>query len=61
MTTRTGNPSAVPKKMKRLGNPARHNRVRGFLWPVREKAEIEAELRALQAQEAERRDRELTD
>jgi len=53
--------AAVPKKMNRLGNPARHNRVRGFLWPVREKAEIEAELRALQAQEAERRDRELTD
>jgi len=52
--------AAVPKKMNRLGNP-HTGRVRGFLWPVREKAEIEAELRALEAQEAERRERELTD
>jgi ubiquinol-cytochrome c reductase cytochrome b subunit len=53
--------SAVPKKMNRLGNPHRGGLIRGFLWPVREKAEIEAELRALQAQEADRRERELTD
>jgi ubiquinol-cytochrome c reductase cytochrome b subunit len=52
--------TAVPKKMNRLGNP-RTGRIRGFLWPVREKAEIEAELRALQAQESERREHELTD
>ncbi|HTZ45262.1 MAG TPA: cytochrome bc complex cytochrome b subunit [Jatrophihabitans sp.] len=52
--------SAVPKKMNRLGNP-HTGKVRGFLWPVRESAEIEAELRALQAQEADRRERELTD
>ena len=53
--------TAVPKKMNRLGNPHHAGRIRGFLWPVREKAEIEAELRALQAQESERRERELTD
>jgi ubiquinol-cytochrome c reductase cytochrome b subunit len=52
--------AAVPKKMNRLGSP-RRGLIRGFLWPVRENAEIEAELRALQAQEAERRERELTD
>jgi len=53
--------SAVPKKMNRLGAP-HHSKVRGFLWPVREKAEIEAELRALEAQQAEReQQKELTD
>ena len=53
--------TAVPKKMNRLGDPRRPGLIRGFLWPVRERAEIEAELRALEAQEAERRERELTD
>ena len=47
--------------MNRLGNPHRPGLIRGFLWPVRESAEVEAELRALEAQESERRQRELTD
>jgi len=51
----------VPKKMNKLGSP-HGGRIKGFLWPVREKAEIEAELAALEAAEAERdRQRELTD
>jgi ubiquinol-cytochrome c reductase cytochrome b subunit len=53
----------VPKKMNKLGNP-HVNRVRGFLWPVRESAEIEAELAALEAAEAQpehSRQGELTD
>jgi ubiquinol-cytochrome c reductase cytochrome b subunit len=55
--------TAVPKRMNRLGNP-RGGRIKGFLWPIREKAEIEAELRALEAAEAEeqlRREHQLTD
>jgi ubiquinol-cytochrome c reductase cytochrome b subunit len=42
----------VPKKMNRLGNP-RTGKVKGFFFPVREKAEIEAELAALAEAEAE--------
>ena len=52
----------VPKKMNQLGNPHGH-KIRGFFYPVREKADIQAELDALAAAEAreERRERELTD
>ena len=53
----------VPKKMNQLGTP-RRNSIRGFFYPVREKADIQAELDALAAAEAareERRERELTD
>jgi ubiquinol-cytochrome c reductase cytochrome b subunit len=52
----------VPKKMNKLGNP-QTARVKGFFRPVREKAEIEAELAALEQAEAERAasQRELTD
>ncbi|MDQ1738273.1 MAG: ubiquinol-cytochrome c reductase cytochrome b subunit [Pseudonocardiales bacterium] len=52
----------VPKKMNKLGNPG-GARVRGFLWPVRERAEIEAELAALEQAEAEQHAKhsELTD
>ena len=52
---------AVPKKMNKLGHP-RHNKVRGFFFPVRESADIEAELAELEASEAESREaeRELT-
>jgi ubiquinol-cytochrome c reductase cytochrome b subunit len=42
----------VPKKMNALGNPF-GTRVRGFFFPVREKAEIQAELEALAEAEAE--------
>jgi ubiquinol-cytochrome c reductase cytochrome b subunit len=42
----------VPKKMNALGNPF-GPRVRGFFFPVREKAEIQAELEALAEAEAE--------
>jgi quinol---cytochrome-c reductase cytochrome b subunit len=52
----------VPKKMNQLGTP-RHS-IRGFFYPVREKADIQAELDALAASEASRerhRERELTD
>ncbi len=51
----------VPNKMNRLGNP--HGaKVRGFFTPVREKADIQAELDALAASEAAgSRHRELTD
>jgi ubiquinol-cytochrome c reductase cytochrome b subunit len=54
--------SPVPKKMNKLGNP-QTARVKGFFRPVREKAEIEAELAALEQAEAERAasQRELTD
>ncbi|MDQ2838757.1 MAG: ubiquinol-cytochrome c reductase cytochrome b subunit [Actinomycetota bacterium] len=51
---------AVPKKMNRLGNP-HGNRLKGFFYPVRETAEIEAELQALAAEQAEHDRRELTD
>jgi ubiquinol-cytochrome c reductase cytochrome b subunit len=52
----------VPKKMNKLGNPS-GARIRGFLWPVRERAEIEAELAALEQAEAEQHAKhsELTD
>ncbi|MDT0261378.1 cytochrome bc1 complex cytochrome b subunit [Jatrophihabitans lederbergiae] len=52
----------VPKRMNQLGNP--HGaKVKGFFRPVRERADIEAELRQLaEAEEAEKsRPRELTD
>jgi ubiquinol-cytochrome c reductase cytochrome b subunit len=42
--------AVVPHKMNQLGN-AHHSRIRGFLWPVREKAEIAEELAALAAAE----------
>ena len=54
----------VPKKMNKLGNPHGGNGSRGFFCPVREKAEIEAELDALAAAEASQnghRQKELTD
>ncbi|HJQ00519.1 MAG TPA: cytochrome bc complex cytochrome b subunit [Jatrophihabitans sp.] len=51
----------VPKKMNKLGNPHGSGRVRGFFYPVREKADIEAELQALAAEQAEHDRRELTD
>ena len=38
----------VPSKMNQLGNP-HGGRVKGFFFPVREKAEIEAELAAIEA------------
>ena len=41
--------------------PAWQRRIRGFFYPVREKADIEAELQALAAEQAERDRRELTD
>ncbi|WP_283818582.1 cytochrome bc1 complex cytochrome b subunit [Jatrophihabitans telluris] len=52
----------IPKKMNKLGNP-HGGRVRGFLWPVKEPAEIEAELAALAEAESAQHDkqRELTD
>jgi quinol---cytochrome-c reductase cytochrome b subunit len=52
----------VPKKMNKLGNPDL-GRVKGFFRPVREKAEIEAELAALEQAEAEKasREHELSD
>ncbi|CAN5414326.1 ubiquinol-cytochrome c reductase cytochrome b subunit [soil metagenome] len=52
----------VPKKMNKLGNP-QGGRVKGFLWPVRERAEIEAELAALEQAEADKHAKqgELTD
>jgi ubiquinol-cytochrome c reductase cytochrome b subunit len=52
----------VPKKMNKLGNPS-GARIRGFLWPVRERAEIEAELAALEQADAEQQAEhsELTD
>ncbi|MDQ1749503.1 MAG: ubiquinol-cytochrome c reductase cytochrome b subunit [Pseudonocardiales bacterium] len=52
----------VPKKMNKLGNPS-GARIRGFLWPVRERAEIEAELAALEQADAEQHAEhsELTD
>jgi ubiquinol-cytochrome c reductase cytochrome b subunit len=56
----------IPKKMNKLGNP-NPSRIRGFFFPVREKAEIEAELAALEPHEhietaaATSSDRELTD
>jgi len=52
----------VPKRMNQLGNP--HGaKVKGFFRPVRERVDIEAELRQLaEAEEAEKsRPRELTD
>jgi len=54
--------AAVPKKMNRFGNP-HAGRVKGFFFPVRETAEIEAELAALAALERERDEsrKELTD
>jgi ubiquinol-cytochrome c reductase cytochrome b subunit len=52
--------SPVPKKMNKLGNP-HGNRLRGFFYPVRERADIEAELQALAAEQAEHDRRELTD
>jgi ubiquinol-cytochrome c reductase cytochrome b subunit len=54
----TGTP--VPKKMNKLGNP-HGGRIKGFFYPVRERAEIEAELQALTAEQAEHDRRELTD
>jgi ubiquinol-cytochrome c reductase cytochrome b subunit len=51
----------VPKKMNSLGNPHRSGRIRGFFYPVREKADIDAELQALAAEQAEHDRRELTD
>jgi len=42
----------VPKKMNALGNPF-GRKVKGFFFPVREKAEIQAELEALAEAEAE--------
>jgi ubiquinol-cytochrome c reductase cytochrome b subunit len=51
----------VPKKMNKLGNPHAGGRIRGFFYPVREKADIEAELQALAAEQAEHDRRELTD
>jgi ubiquinol-cytochrome c reductase cytochrome b subunit len=53
----------VPKKMNALGNPF-GRKVRGFFFPVREKAEIQAELEALAEAEAKSEhtgQRELTD
>ena len=52
----------VPKKMNKLGNPY-PSKLRGFFFPVREKAEIEAELAALAEAEREHGSdqRELTD
>jgi ubiquinol-cytochrome c reductase cytochrome b subunit len=53
----------VPKRMNQLGTP-RGNRIKGFFYPIREKADIQAELDALEAAEASRdehRERELTD
>jgi len=51
----------VPKKMNKLGNP-HASKVKGFFRPVRESAEIEAQLQALEAAEAEKaRQHELTD
>jgi ubiquinol-cytochrome c reductase cytochrome b subunit len=52
----------IPKKMNRLGSP-HGSKVLGFFRPVREKAEIEAELAALAEAERERdtSQRELTD
>ncbi len=50
----------VPKKMNKLGNP-HGGRLRGFFYPVREKAEIEAELQALAAEQADKDRHELTD
>ena len=41
----------IPKRMNKLGNP-HTSKVKGFFWPVREKAEIEAELAALERAEA---------
>jgi ubiquinol-cytochrome c reductase cytochrome b subunit len=52
--------SPVPKKMNKLGNP-HGSRLRGFFYPVRERADIEAELQALAAEQAEHDRRELTD
>jgi hypothetical protein len=49
--------------MNQLGTP-RGGGIRGFFYPVREKADIQAELDALAAAEASReehRERELTD
>jgi ubiquinol-cytochrome c reductase cytochrome b subunit len=52
----------VPKKMNALGNPFRR-KVKGFFFPVRERAEIDAELAALEeAQTSEHAGQhELTD
>jgi ubiquinol-cytochrome c reductase cytochrome b subunit len=47
----------VPKKMNKLGNP-HASKVKGFFRPVRERAEIEAELAALAEAEAEQHERQ---
>jgi ubiquinol-cytochrome c reductase cytochrome b subunit len=47
----------VPKKMNKLGNP-HATKVKGFFRPVREKAEIEAELAALAEAEATEHERQ---
>ncbi|MEO6703735.1 MAG: cytochrome bc complex cytochrome b subunit [Jatrophihabitantaceae bacterium] len=50
----------VPKRMNKLGNP-HGGKVKGFFYPVRERADIEAELQALAAEQTERDRHELTD
>ncbi len=52
--------TAVPKRMNQLGAGALSH-ARGFLWPVKEKPEIEAALRELDPPETEQRQHELTD